>query len=104
LTQGQAVALTSSGIVAARANAAATLAIGIVNRVRTVDKIDVTHEGKATVAAHGYGPAGARLYLSQVTAGALTTTAPTAGLRQEVARVVDADTLLVRPQVAEALS
>lgn len=103
-TVGEAVALTGSGIAAAQANASETLAVGVVSRFRTADKIDVAHEGLVTVAAHGYGAVGTRLYLSQVTAGALTTTAPTTGLKQEVARVWDADTLLVRPQVAESLS
>lgn len=103
LTVGKATGLTASGFALARANSADTLADGVVSRVRTADKFDITHEGRVTVSAHGYGAAGTRLYLSQATAGLLTATAPLSGLRQEVARVWDENTILVRPRTAESL-
>lgn len=103
MTIGKAVLLSTGGIVLARANSADTLADGVISRVRTADKLDVTHEGRVTLSAHGYGAAGTKLYLSQATAGLLTTTAPLSGLKQEVARVWDENTILVRPKTAETL-
>lgn len=88
----------------AQADDGGTLALGCVIGAPDVDNFRVALWGTATVPSHGYGSAGAKVYLSQDTAGAGTTSAPTTGIRQQVATVIDADTLLVHDFAAERLS
>lgn len=47
--------------------------------------------GKANLPAHGFGAAGTKIFLSQGTAGAATTSEPGSGWVQQVAKVIDAD-------------
>lgn len=84
----------------ARANSTTTLARGVVTAVPTSGTYTIVTSGYATLTAHGLGTAGQSLYLSQGTAGLLTSTAPVTGIIQEVGEVYDADTIYVGPIVA----
>lgn len=81
----------------AQATAAATLAYpAVVTRVIDATKFQVTLPGgKANLPSHGLGTAGTKVWLSQGTAGADTATEPSTGLAQQVAKVWDADHLIV---------
>lgn len=67
---------------------------GIVSSVIDANAFYFLPSGLLTLTGHGYtaGP----LYLSQVTAGAVTSTAPTSGVSQQVAIVYDANRLVVQ--------
>lgn len=54
-----------------------------------------------TWSAHGQGSAGAALYLSQATAGDMTTTRPTSGRIQQVGQVKDTNTLILQAYPVE---
>lgn len=76
----------------AQADAAGTLALGLVTRV-SGDVFAVSAPGGFFVIEHGLGSTPADVYLSQGTAGALTTTAPTTGISQRLGRVISASIL-----------
>ena len=80
-----------------------TLADGIVSKV-AVDDYEVAFTGKVTSEAHGF-TIGTILYLSGTAAGALTTTRPITSTHwaQRIAKVYDADTLVVQIQVEEKI-
>lgn len=88
----------------ARANSASTLSLGVVVGVPDAGNFKVALWGTANVPSHGFGSAGTKVFLSQVTAGAGTTSAPTTGISQQVATVIDADHLLIQDFAAERLS
>lgn len=81
----------------AQADDAATLSYpAVVTHVESANRFAVTLPGgKANLPSHGFGAAGAKVWLSQATAGLGTATEPTTGLAQQVARVWDADHLIV---------
>lgn len=88
----------------ARADSASTLAFGVVTEATDTDNFKVTlSHGKANIPSHGHGAAGTKVYLSQDTAGAGTTSAPTSGIKQHVATVFDADHLIVHDYQPESL-
>lgn len=89
----------------ARANADTTLAEALVVAVESTSLFRVRYigPGEVTYTAHGLGAAGTKLYLSQGTAGAITTTAPTSGIRQQVGKVLDTNKLILWPHVVEVL-
>ncbi len=76
---------------------AATLAAvrcdGVVSAVLDADTFVLTSVGAVTLTGHGYtlGP----LYLSQGSAGAVTSSAPSSGVSQQVGVAIDANTVLV---------
>ena len=67
---------------------------GIVSSVIDANAFDLVPSGPLTLASHGYtaGP----LYLSQVTAGAVTSSAPSSGVLQQVAIAYDANRIIVQ--------
>jgi hypothetical protein len=81
----------------AQADAAATLSYpAVVTRVIDTTEFQVTLPGgKANLPSHGLGLGGTKVWLSQATAGADTVTEPSTGLAQQVAKVWDADHLIV---------
>ena len=86
----------------ARANADATLGMGIVLSVPSTSQFRVAYffPREVTLASHGLGSAGAKLYLSQGTAGATVTSEPASGIVQWWGVVKDANTLiLLNPEV-----
>lgn len=89
----------------ARANADTTLAEALVVAVESTSLFRVRYigPGEVTYTAHGLGAAGTKLYLSQGTAGAITTTAPTSGIRQQVGKVLSANKLILWPHIVEVL-
>ena len=89
----------------ARANADTTLAEALVVTVEDVNNLRVVYigPGETTYTAHALGAAGTKLYLSQGTAGLMTATAPTSGIRQQVGKVKDANTLILWPHIVEVL-
>ena len=89
----------------ARANADTTLAEGLVVAVESTSLFRVRYigPGEVTYTAHGLGAAGTKLYLSQGTAGAITTTAPTSGIRQQVGKVLSTNKLILWPHIVEVL-
>lgn len=89
----------------ARANADTTLAEALVVAVESTSLFRVKYigPGEVTYTAHGLGAAGTKLYLSQGTAGAITTTAPTSGIRQQVGKVLNTNKLILWPHVVEVL-
>lgn len=103
LTVPQAVRLLNGDYVTALADAATTLAIGIVSAVDG-DKLTVAFSGRIAVTAHGFA-INALLFVSPTAAGGLTPTQPTAAghFQNPIARVYDADTLLVLPWRFEQL-
>lgn len=103
LTVPQAVRLLNGDYVTALADAATTLGIGIVSAVDG-DKLTVAFSGRITVDAHGFS-ANTLLFVSTSAAGDLQETQPTAAgdFQNPIARVYDADTLLVLPWRFEQL-
>lgn len=89
----------------ARANADTTLAEALVVAVESTSLFRVRYigPGEVTYTAHGLGAAGTKLYLSQGTAGAITTTAPTSGIRQQVGKVLSTNKLILWPHIVEVL-
>ena len=89
----------------ARANADTTLAEALVVSVEDANHFRLVYigPGESTYTAHGLGAAGTKLYLSQATAGLMTATAPTSGIRQQVGKVKDANTLILWPHIVEVL-
>jgi hypothetical protein len=89
----------------ARANADTTLAEALVVSVESTTLFRVVYlgPGEVTYTAHGLGAAGTKLYLSQGTAGAITTTAPTSGIRQQVGKVLSANKIILWPHLVEVL-
>lgn len=86
----------------ARANADATLGMGIVLAVPSTSQFRVAYFSarEVTVASHGLGAAGTPLYLSQATAGATITSEPASGIVQWWGVVKDTNTLiLLNPEV-----
>jgi len=71
------------------------LADGVVSAVIDADTFVLTVIGAVKLTGHAWGSAVVQLYLSQSTAGAATSTAPTTGLSQQVATVVDANRIFV---------
>lgn len=96
-TVGQAVLVDGT---LAQADAVATLADGIVAIVTSAADgpyYICTQSGKLIKwTAHGHGAAGTQLWLSQATAGLITTTEPASGIVQPLGKVVDANTILFR--------
>lgn len=82
----------------AQANAASTLADGIVVHVEDSNNCSVsTVDGTwITISSHGFGATGTALYLSQGTAGLITATEPSNGYVQPVGKVIDTNTVLFR--------
>jgi len=93
----------ASGWAKALADSALTLAAGIVLAVPDTSTFRVAYftGQEVTLAAHGLGSAGSALYLSEVTAGLATTSAPTTGFVQRIGIVKDANTLILWPHAAE---
>lgn len=79
----------------AQADSESTLAHGLVVGVPDTGTANISLGPIAKIAAHGLGAGGTKLYLSQGTAGLLTSTKPTTGIEQFVATVLDADRLLL---------
>ena len=88
----------SSAWTKAQADAAGTLADGIVVDVEDSDNCSiVTKDGTVVgVTAHGLGATGTVIYLSQGTAGDMTPTKPTSGYIQPIGRVIDANNMVFR--------
>lgn len=89
----------------ARANADTTLAEALVIAVESTSLFRVKYigPGEVTYTAHGLGAAGTKLYLSQGTAGAITTTAPTSGISQQVGKVKSTNKVILWPHLVEVL-
>lgn len=104
LTVPQAVRLLNGDYVTALANDPTTLAIGIVSAVGSVNELTVTFSGRIPVAGHGLS-ANALLFVSSGTPGALTATRliNSGQYQNPIARVYDANTLLVLPWRYEQL-
>lgn len=86
----------------AQANADATLGMGIVLAVPSTSQFRVAYffPREVTVAAHGFGATGTRLYLSQATAGATVTSEPVSGISEWWGVVKDANKIiLLNPEV-----
>jgi hypothetical protein len=56
-----------------------------------------------TITAHGYGAFGTELWLDQSTAGAMTTTKPTSGVRLFLGWVIDTNTIFWDPRPMELI-
>lgn len=105
LSAGNAVyRVDSSTWAKAQANSEATVAMGVVVSVPTSTLAHISVGPTASVQAHGLGAGGTKLYLSQVTAGLLTATAPTSGISQLVATVLDANRLKLHDLKVEEAS
>lgn len=100
LAAGQAVYSNAGTWAKAISMAAATLADGIVVSAPDADTVHISVGPTARVNAHGHA-IGATLWLSQSTAGALTTE-PVSGLKQRVATALDANTLKLHDDIGEA--
>lgn len=89
----------------ARANADTTLAEALVVAVEDANLFRVRYigPGEVTYTAHGLGAAGTKLYLSQGAAGAITATAPTSGIRQQVGKVLSTNKIILWPHLVEVL-
>lgn len=88
----------------AKADAATTLAEGLVSEVSGDNIIVVLINGIfVSVTAHGLGAAGTTLWVSDSTAGALTSTEPSAGgsYSQVVGQTIDANTIALQTLDAE---
>jgi hypothetical protein len=92
----------SGNYVKGKADAAATLAMGVVSAVAGVDDFTFAQVGRFTNAAHGWA-VGATYYLSNATAGLLTDAEPVSGFSQPMVTVLDANTLMVVPYRPSAL-
>lgn len=105
LSVGNLVYRNASTWTKARANADTTLAEALVVSVSDANNFRLVYigPGEATYTAHGLGSAGTKLYLSQGTAGLMTATAPTSGIRQQVGKVKDTNTLILWPHIVEVL-
>jgi hypothetical protein len=90
---GDAVYQSAGTWAKAIATAEATLADGVVVSTPDTSTAHIALGGLAKVPAHGFTPLGATLWMSQGTAGLLTTSEPGSGLKQRVATVIDASTL-----------
>lgn len=97
LTVGEAVKAVSGVWSEAQADAEANLAFPAVvgAALGGTSYQAVMPGGRVNVPAHGLGTAGAKVWLSQATAGLLTATEPTSGLCQQIATVFDANHLIV---------
>lgn len=87
------VDLGSGAWAKAQADDAATVSWpAVVTNVQDTERFQVTlPNGKANIPSHGLGSQGTKVYLSQSTAGAATTTEPASGLVQQVGKIWDAD-------------
>ena len=87
----------------AKADAAATMpGIALASASISGDATGEFHaRGKVTLTSHGFGDSGALLYVSEDTAGLLTSTAPTGSGEQVqiVGQIVDANTIDFSPNM-----
>lgn len=91
---------TTDAWVLAQADSEANLATHLVVRANThptapANSWILRHTGIVSGITHGLGADGTKLYLSNVTAGALLSAAPATAIQQHVAQVINATTLLV---------
>jgi len=93
----------ASGWAKAQADSASTLAAGVVLAVPDASSFRVAYlaNQEVTLASHSLGSAGTLLYLSEATAGLITSSQPSTGFVQRVARVKDANTLILWAHPAE---
>jgi hypothetical protein len=68
---------------------------GIVSEVTDANTVQVCTGGSVSITSHGL-PLGANLYLSQVSLGKITTTAPTTGIYKAIGYVDTVDRIVVR--------
>lgn len=82
----------------AQADAEANLCMAMIYNVIDTDNFwVVTQHGRKVPFTHGTGgAAGDALYLSQGTPGAVTTTKPTTGYRQQVGWILDANNVIFK--------
>jgi len=95
LSRGEFITAAAGGWAKARADSDSTLSLGLVTKAPNSQQFTAVHQGPADLRAHGYGPGGTVIFLSQATPGAGTTAEPQSGIKQAVAIVMDADTLFV---------
>lgn len=87
---------SGTGWAKSQANAEGTAEVfGVVSEVVGANSFKAVSNGLITANAHGLGADGAPLYLSEATAGLLTTSEPGTGISKPVAYVVDANNILV---------
>jgi hypothetical protein len=87
----------------AQSNSVSTVGIGIVSD-SSATGFTLNLLSQITITAHGLGNAGEFLYLSQSTAGLLTSTKPTSGILNPLALILDANTLLCLPYNASKVT
>jgi len=100
---GDAVYHDATGWHLAQADDSATLAAGLVLAAPDASTFRVAYliGQEVTLAAHGLGAAGTVLYLSEATAGLVTSSLPATGLVQRLGQVKDANTLILWAHPAE---
>jgi len=100
---GEWAEFSAGGWALAQADDPLTLASAVIVDIPGVDDFRIVPIGGAivTIPGHAQGSAGDVLYLSQAVPGGSTSTKPTTGLIQQVATVIDANTLLVQSFNAE---
>jgi hypothetical protein len=96
-------AYVSGGVVSlARANSLVTMGWGILANVTTTD-FDIIQSGILTATGHGLGTSGTWLYVSESSAGVLTSTPPTT-YSNPLVLVYDLNTLIVFPYLASKIN